>query len=288
MSGNKIVLTMKTYAFIILIIFLLAFLFSCTAATPKTDPSFTKLYTVNDKGILSVVEGGRLYDTWWVEIDGVKEPETTHPLWSLQTTNTRQGSATWRCKECHGWDYKGKDGVYKTGSHRTGFPGIFNSQNLPLNDIESILRGSTHQDHDFSNVLDAGSIANLAAFIKNGLVDVSVHIDHKNKRPLSANVKNGLKLYDVTKCSHCHGAKGANLNFGSNGQKEYIGTVAKSNPWEFIHKVRFGQPGEIMPPLNIDLKLPEGVKRMPSGTQVGYTLQDVLDILEYARTLPVE
>jgi len=31
---------------------------------------------------------------------------------------------SWRCKECHGWDYKGKDGSYASGAHATGIKGI--------------------------------------------------------------------------------------------------------------------------------------------------------------------
>ena len=53
-----------------------------------------------------------------------------HPLWQLrpdQTTNTRTGAATWRCKECHGWDYMGVDGQYGHGPHKTGFPGILDT-----------------------------------------------------------------------------------------------------------------------------------------------------------------
>ena len=52
----------------------------------------------------TIAHGGRLYDKWWAEIEA-PEPTEDNPLWALQTTNTRSGSTTWRCKECHGWDY---------------------------------------------------------------------------------------------------------------------------------------------------------------------------------------
>ena len=73
--------------------------------------------------------GGALYDKWW-KVAGVTatEPTGDHPLWASRPdmqSNTRIGSVTWRCKECHGWDYKGVDGAYSSGSHRTGFAGIF-------------------------------------------------------------------------------------------------------------------------------------------------------------------
>ncbi|MDP2727915.1 MAG: hypothetical protein Q8P59_10275, partial [Dehalococcoidia bacterium] len=53
----------------------------------------------------SVAKGGRLYDEWWEEAPGATEPKGDQPLWATQTTNTRKGTDTWRCKECHGWDY---------------------------------------------------------------------------------------------------------------------------------------------------------------------------------------
>ncbi|MDX1776809.1 MAG: hypothetical protein R3297_09525, partial [Desulfobulbales bacterium] len=47
-----------------------------------------------------IVKGGNLYDKWWVAAKGSDHSEKDHPLWKLQNTNKRKGSATWRCKEC--------------------------------------------------------------------------------------------------------------------------------------------------------------------------------------------
>jgi thiosulfate dehydrogenase len=74
--------------------------------------------------------GGLLYDNWWA-VTGADEPATDQPLWKTQTTNTRTGADTWRCKECHGWDYKGVEGAYGSGSHKTGFKGILASACRP-------------------------------------------------------------------------------------------------------------------------------------------------------------
>ncbi len=65
-----------------------------------------------------IQRGGQLYDHW-IKAKGVETPAGDHPLWALQTTNTRRGTDTWRCKECHGWDYLGKEGAYGSGSHPT-------------------------------------------------------------------------------------------------------------------------------------------------------------------------
>ncbi|MFV1859618.1 MAG: hypothetical protein ACC647_09750, partial [Anaerolineales bacterium] len=75
----------------------------------------------------SVSGGGLLYDKWW-KAAGVDEPSGDNPLWARQDTNTRTDTATWRCKECHGWDYQGAEGAYGSGSHFTGFPGILSAQ----------------------------------------------------------------------------------------------------------------------------------------------------------------
>ena len=49
-----------------------------------------------------------------------------------------------------------------------------------------------------------------------------------------------------------------------------MGTIAADNPWEFIHKVRSGQPGTHMPSAIIDQ----------------WTEKDILDLLSFAQTLP--
>jgi thiosulfate dehydrogenase len=267
-----------------------ALLFSCAPPTKKAEAPVTtkteaKAEIEKELDIKKIIEGGKLYDKWWIETSGVEEPKTDHPLWSLQTTNKRTGSATWRCKECHGWDYLGKDGVYSSGSHKTNFPGVYNARNLSIKDIEAILLGASNSNHNFSYVLDYDAINKLAVFLKYGLVDMRKYINYDNKRPFRSNPAHGKILYEK-ECARCHGKDGTQLNFANDIKPEFIGTIAYKNPWEFIHKVRFGQPGTIMPALRIKLKLTEKDKRMPSGIETGYTMEDIIDILEYARTLP--
>jgi thiosulfate dehydrogenase len=78
-------------------------------------------------------------------------------------------------------------------------------------------------------------------------------------------------LYTAT-CVVCHGVDGRTLNFGDDDDPEYVGTIAIDNPWEFIHKVRAGQPGT----------------PMPSAIDLGWILQEVVDVLTFAQTLPTE
>ncbi|MFQ5829591.1 MAG: hypothetical protein ACE5JD_10625 [Candidatus Methylomirabilia bacterium] len=218
----------------------------------------------------SVAAGGRLYDKWWKAVPGVKPPVGDHPLWALQTTNKRKGAATWRCKECHGWDYKGKDGVYGSGSHRTGFPGVLAAQGKTVDALKASLKGSTNPKHDFSSVLDDTALTNLATFLKHGVIDLATAIDAKTKKPVKADVARGKQLEVV--CVVCHGPDGTKLNFGKPDNPEYVGTVAIKNPWEFQHKVRFGQPGSDPP--------------MPAGVEMGWSLQAVLDIMAECQNWP--
>lgn len=219
----------------------------------------------------SIARGGLLYDTWWAVVPGASEPKDNQPLWASQTTNKRKGSVTWRCKECHGWDYRGKDGAYGSGSRYTGFPGVWDAaQKKNANELAAILRGSANPQHNFSKVLRPEDIADLANFLKGGLLDMTKYVDYKSKKPIGGDAERGKTQYAL--CGSCHGPDGKKLNFGSDKQPEYVGTLAKANPQEFIHKTWVGQPGSNPP--------------MPAALIIGWNIKQVVDVLAYAQTLP--
>ena len=217
----------------------------------------------------TLAKGGQLYDNWW-EAARVAEPKGDQPLWATQSTNTRKGLDTWRCKECHGWDYKGKDGAYGSGSHKTGFVGVVDASKTKTQDqIAAILKGSSNPNHNFGTVLDDANINALAAFVKEGVnPDLTQVVDYATKKPKGADAAHGKTLYTDT-CTACHGADGAKLNFGTTAAPEFVGTIAVDNPQEFLHKVRFGQPGT----------------GMPTGIQNGWAVKDGVDVLAFAQTL---
>jgi thiosulfate dehydrogenase len=213
--------------------------------------------------------GGRLYDKWWVEAE-VDQPEGDQPLWASQDTNTRSGSGTWRCKECHGWDYMGAEGAYGSGSHFTGFAGVLGVQELTTEELIAWLNGTQNTDHDFS-AMGEDALTYLATFLSRGLVDVSPYIDPDTRAAIGGNVANGEVLFAST-CTACHGQDGTMINFGDADDPTYVGTVADDNPWEFIHKTRAGQPGTAM----------------PSAIAIGWSMQEIIDLLAFAQTLPSE
>ena len=215
----------------------------------------------------SAARGGRLYDKWWEEA-GLDEPSGDNPIWARQTTNTRSGLDTWRCKECHGWDYTGAEGAYGSGSHFTGFPGLLAAQEKSFDDLLAQLTGKVDPQHDFS-AMGEPALTALVHFINEALVDMGPFIDAEAKAPIGGDAANGAQLF-TSLCAPCHGEDGLEINFGSEDEPEYVGTIAVDNPWEFIHKIRAGQPGTAM----------------PSAINSGWSMQQVIDLLTFAQTLP--
>jgi thiosulfate dehydrogenase len=218
-----------------------------------------------------VAEGGVLYDNWMGAM-GVDTPATDQPLWATQTTNTRTGTDTWRCKECHGWDYKGVDGVYGSGSHQTGFKGIWDSSSMSAEDLTAWLDGTKNPDHNFAGegMMGEAQVQMMVAFLQAEKIDASAFVN-ADKTVTGGDADRGKELFDLN-CVMCHGDDGKALNFGDEAEPEFVGTLAADNPWEFVHKVSYGEPGEIM----------------PSGINMDWTLQDIIDMLTYAQGLPIK
>jgi len=73
--------------------------------------------------VSKIAHGGKLYDKWY-QISGGDIPRETNASYPKKAK--KKGKTTWRCKECHGWDYRGADGAYgnEKNSHYTGLKGI--------------------------------------------------------------------------------------------------------------------------------------------------------------------
>lgn len=209
-------------------------------------------------------EGGRLYDNWPKVTHQSLKGISTHP--SYPAAGKQKGESTWRCKECHGWDYKGRDGAYGSGSHFTGIKGLRDMVGVPPEQIASILRDKTHAYTE--SMLSNRAVASLSLFVSQGQVDVEPVIDRSTKKA-NGDPKRGARFFQSI-CAVCHGFDGRQINFDTPQDPEYIGTVASKNPWEALHKLRNGQPGVPMPSLGV------------------LAMQDLLDILAYAQTLPTK
>ena len=196
---------------------------------------------------LSGVLGGVMWDKWWVAT-GLPEPTGDHPLYPA--VGQKSGSTTWRCKECHGWDYKGVNGAYGSGSHFTGIPGVFGSIMTREEMFDLIKFDTPPNGHGFGDTgLTDEEICNLVDFLQDFVIDTDSYIDGGNA--FIGDVQQGRYNYSVAggyyTCASCHGDDGTAINFGSPASPEYVGDLAVANPWEVMHKIRFGHPGTTMP-----------------------------------------
>jgi len=253
---------------------------------PESDFS-SDLYNRLDES--AVVKGGLLYDKWWKVASTATEPGASenHSLWPSSNTQI-SGSGTWRCKECHGWDYRGKDGAYKEGKHYTGFAGIIdiadtNMNMLTADNVYSYLKTSSFHGFDNGFFTDT-EYYNLTKFIMTIRAEAANNqasfnfIDDTTGLAKNANQTTGKTLFDgnVAQCAACHGADGKTIDFGDGDSNTlpnvYVHDIASENPWEFIHKVRYGQPASAM----------SGLYDKSDNTV--NTLQAAVDILAYSQT----
>lgn len=186
----------------------------------------------------SIAKGGRLYDDWAAET-GVRSPPVPHPAYPPTAYFANDAALTWRCKECHGWDYRGKDGAYAGGRHATGIKGIRALAGSPPSRIAAILRDNTHR---YDAVLKERDLRDIAQFVALGQVDTDDAINRSSGRA-RGDAARGHAYFD-TLCASCHGTDGRRLL-----TIPPLGRVARSSPWESLHKMMNGHPDEKMPAL---------------------------------------
>ena len=211
-----------------------------------------------------IVTGAQIYDRWYAAL-GVSAPQGNMPIWNRQSTNTRSGLDTWRCSECHGWDYKGVDGAYVSGSHETGFPGLLPAvNNMTEADVVAQLKGEKDPEHDFSQYIDDAALQKVALFLKDGLIDDSEYINPVSLKVLNGDMTHGQQLFEQV-CAGCHGTDGTKIIFRTEGVDEYLGDVANH--------------------LHLLCGRCVAGTEMPVGYELGWTPADGRDVLMYAQTL---
>ena len=237
-------------------------------ASPRADPQLEAL-----------AEGGRLYDKWWAEYD-LSPPSETHPAYPAR--GAQSGANTWRCKECHGWDYRGQNGAYASGSHYTGIRGI---ERFDGGNPDRVYRILTDRTHRYDQVMREPALRLISEFVVAGQLDMSRHID-AGTRQAAGDPEVGRGLYREH-CMRCHGEDGRGLEFGGDpSTPEYLGTLASANPWEALHKLRNGHPGSRMPMRHGMMGRWRPGEAMPQHLSLAEEEQAAL--LAYLQTLPRE
>ena len=144
------------------------------------------------------------------------------------------------------------------------------AQKLSSAELTAWLDGTQNRDHNFSAYFNADETARVVAFIQKGIVDYRSFLGADGKS--SGNVSHGKVLF-TSICTICHGEDGKMINFmaDENGF-EFVGTVANEDPYALLHVATVGFPGE----------------PMPAALNLGWSAQDIADVLAWAQTLPTK
>lgn len=212
----------------------------------------------------TIAAGGRIYDNWWEALDR-DAPESTNPAYPA--AGKQDGSGTWRCKECHGWDYNGTEGIYRQGSHFTGIPGVMGAHGKPPESLMATLRD---QNHPYTQeMITDEEMLRVATFLSEGLVDMRPFIDTETRTVISGSgdTDRGRAIFQTT-CAACHGFDGRAMDWGSGDEHNFVGTEAAALPDEVFNKISNAHPGAAM----INLR--------------AFTVQDRISVLNYIATLP--
>lgn len=206
----------------------------------------------------SQTRGGQLYDKWF-KVNGAGMPKEPNPSYPAEGQYAGKKGADWRCKECHGWDYRGVEGAYSSGKHKTGIKGVYTMIGQSPDKVKAILRDKTHAYTD--TMLSDQDVNDLANFVTKGQIDMTQYVGDDKK--VKGDSAKGKKYYE-TVCSTCHGMDGKAEDM------PILGELANANPWETIHKIRYGQPNSDMPAL------------------IAFDAQVSADIAAYVQELPVK
>lgn len=204
-----------------------------------------------------IARGGQLYDKWFAVI-GADKPKDTHKAWPSSNTK-KKGDVTWRCKSCHGWDYRGAQGAYASGSYKTGIGGVSAYGGGDTAKVIAIMKDGTHG----LGMIPEAELADLALFVTKGQVDMTKYINAD--KTVNGDAEKGAAYYN-TLCAGCHDKDGKKPK----DLEKPLGAIVSGNPWEGLHKILNGQPKEAMPAL----------RALP--------IEIAIDTLAYTVTLPKE
>ncbi len=214
---------------------------------------------IANEDLSSIVRGGRLYDNWYVEAHD-RAPKTSHPAYPSSGKFANDPETNWRCKECHGWDYMGKDGAYAEGPHYTGIKGIRGMAGADPAKIIAVLKDDTH---GYGTLIEEDDLLDLANFVSKGQIDTDQFINRKTKLVMKDSKKR--EAYFTSICGHCHGNDGQRFR-----SIPPLGKLATTDPWHTLHNILNGHPGENMPALRV------------------FGVETLAQLLAYVQTLPVE
>lgn len=257
----------------------------CTSARyspylTKGGPPDPALYAAADLEL-----GGQLYDDWYeiktlVYVPGkgkkTKYPPTrsANPLFPREQ-QTNEVSAGWRCKSCHGWDYRGQRWPAGKGT-TVPAPDLLKARHqAPVALFRSIAAGPP--GHRFGEFLSEREIWALVRFVREGTVDMQALLTKGGK--IRGDAVKGAVVYR-DKCANCHGVDGDRIDLrarkpGSQG----LGWRSNGNPRLTWHRVSWGMWYDWSGRARTRVTMPS------ARVDLGLSEQQVRDVLAYAQTL---
>ncbi|MCK9641481.1 MAG: cytochrome c [Prolixibacteraceae bacterium] len=224
-------------------------------------------------------KGGMLYDKFWA-------PETGYDQGSAKLATLNAKPDFFRCKQCHGWDLKGRTGSYINRTPKTSRP------NIAALDLSSYVKAKTEQElfdgmkktigrrslstdlttynpatpstltegdkmPNYSELLSDAQIWDIVKYLKEGALDVTQLYDatytgvYPTGSVAFSNIgKNGNaangNAHYKAKCLMCHGADGKLIPNLDATTGMTVGKFIRSKPNELQHKIKFGQLGTVM------------------------------------------
>lgn len=207
--------------------------------THAAEPLETYKQTqAEQKMIASTAAGGRMYDDWVREL-ALRKPKDIHPLYPTDGKFANNPAQTWRCVTCHGWDYLGDKGAFGSGDNYTGIKGISGMIGQMPEKIAAVLRD---EKHGYDDVFDDAAMRDISNFVAKGLVPMDRVIDRASGRAMSEPVTTSAHFSTI--CVNCHGSDGRLMD-----TIPPLGDAARQDPWQALHKMLNGHPGDDMPAL---------------------------------------
>lgn len=244
------------------------------AAVPKTSkaplPKISAVHLIEDHIGLQPnhVRGARIYDDFLTELDGTVT--VRNPLLDAANEKTLAAKITipksYRCGYCHGYNYEGTVFTWNGGA---------TNNLLELRDV----RGKTEEDiinflftgfqivdaagkvttvHDYSTMLSAQAMVDVADFVVNEIYDTHIYIRAPSSQSLGDGVS-GEAIYTSVgavppevinpiikmdgsnyNCTDCHGVDGKGTNVTT--KLIDLPTLAWKEPFKFLHRSLFGVP----------------------------------------------
>ena len=177
----------------------------------------------------------RLYDTWYKE-NKVEPPTAVHPAYPIPVARDMEPRTTWRCKECHGWDYHGWKGIFRG-------QGLFDRRRGRVDGRGSrkAIAALRNDVHAYKGLLSERDVADLANFLTKGQANMDLFIDRTTRKARSGSAE--YESHFQTICAPCHGADGREIRtmppLGRIAEPESLARAA----WDHQRSPRRGHAG---------------------------------------------